>query len=150
MGSFRLSTSKCTSSKPVMPASIFWPILTGPTPWGVPAKCTHWYWYKTLQTLCMFVQFKQAFCKWNSGEFFFCFQEAAYYSFNIPVRMTSPSTSVMIELIWLIKYGILKIISLVEPFCRVSPSTWLIRFKIIMKFCKYGYKWMSMCIQRVR
>lgn len=67
--------------------------------------------------------------------------------FNIPVRMTSPSTSVMIELIWLIKYGILKIISLVEPFCRVSPSTWLIRFKIIMKFCKYGYKWMSMCIQ---
>lgn len=29
----------------------------------------------------------------------------------------------MIELIWLMRYGILKIISFVEPFCRTSPST---------------------------
>lgn len=37
--------------------------------------------------------------------------------------MTSPSKSVMKELMWLMRYGILNIISLVEPFCLMSPST---------------------------
>jgi hypothetical protein len=42
----------------------------------------------------------------------------------IPVNITSPSKSVMIELMWLMRNGILKIISLVEPFWRISPSTY--------------------------
>ena len=42
----------------------------------------------------------------------------------IPVSMTSPSRSVMIELMWLMRNGILKIISFVEPFCLISPSTY--------------------------
>lgn len=41
----------------------------------------------------------------------------------VPVRMTSPSRSVMMELMWLMRNGILNIISLVEPSCRISPST---------------------------
>lgn len=44
---------------------------------------------------------------------------------KIPVSMTSPSRRVMIELMWLMRNGILKIISLVEPFCFISPSTYV-------------------------
>lgn len=42
----------------------------------------------------------------------------------IPVSMTSPSRRVMIELMWLMRNGILKIMSFVEPFCLISPSTY--------------------------
>lgn len=41
----------------------------------------------------------------------------------IPVSITSPSRSVMKELIWLIRNGIVNIISFVDPFCFISPST---------------------------
>ena len=44
---------------------------------------------------------------------------------SLPVSITSPSINVMMELIQLIRKGILNIMSLVDPFCLSSSSTWI-------------------------